>query len=145
MPCDLEQKSKGQGHNSVEVIKRTIKYALGTTTLEAIHKQAKMNISTCSLKCEVKVTIFCVGQVELVNVYKLTKFHLCTLNGLRGTKLNANCWDRTDRWFSPIHRCDLLCNPVEKLSNSEQLWPRQAIRIIYSLTFISVPTLKSTR
>ena len=73
----------------------------------------KVNISMCSLKCEVKVTKFCVGQEELVNLYKLIKFDLCIMNGLWGTKLNANCWRRTYRRFSPIHRPDLLCNPVK--------------------------------
>ena len=45
----------------------------------------------CSLKHEVKVKVIkcCVGREELINVYKLTKFDLCIMNGLRGTKLNA--------------------------------------------------------
>ena len=37
---------------------------------------------------KVKVTKFCVCQEELINVYKLTKFDLCIINGLWGTKLN---------------------------------------------------------
>ena len=38
-------------------------------------KQAKVNISVCSLKCEVKVKVtkFCVGREELINAYKPTK------------------------------------------------------------------------
>ena len=46
------------------------------TKLKAIHKQAKVNISMCSLNSEVKVKVtkFCVDQEELINVYKLTKF-----------------------------------------------------------------------
>ena len=52
----------------------------------------------CSMKREVKVKVtkFCVGQEELINFYKLTKFDLCIMNGLWGTKLNTNCWHRTD-------------------------------------------------
>ena len=66
-------------------------YELGTTTLSAIHKNAKVNISMCSMKWEVKVKVtkFCVGREELINVYKLTKFGLCFINGLWGTLLNA--------------------------------------------------------
>ena len=57
---------------------------LGNTTLEAIHKQAKVNISLCSLKHEVqvKVTKFCAGLEELINDYKLTKFDSSIINGL---------------------------------------------------------------
>ena len=76
-------------------------------------QQAKV---VCSLKREVKVTKFCVGREELINVYKLTKFDLWIINGLWGTKLNANCWRpnrQTDWQFFPIHRPDLLCNPVK--------------------------------
>ena len=38
-------------------------------------KQAKVNISMCSLKREVKVKVtkFCVGREELINAYKPTK------------------------------------------------------------------------
>ena len=38
-------------------------------------KQAKVNISVCSLKREVKVKVnkFCVGREELLNAYKPTK------------------------------------------------------------------------
>ena len=38
-------------------------------------KQAKVNISVCSLKHEVKVKVnkFCVGREELINAYKPTK------------------------------------------------------------------------
>ena len=52
--------------------------------LKAINKQAKVNISVCSLKCEVKVklTKFYVGPEERINVYNLTKFDLCIINGL---------------------------------------------------------------
>ena len=38
---------------------------------------------------KVKVTKFCVGREELINVNKLTKFDLCIINGLWETKLNA--------------------------------------------------------
>ena len=69
-------------YNSVEVIKVYNKYALSTTTRKAIHKQLKVNISMCSLKRKVKVTKFCVGWEELMNVYKLTKFDLCIMNGV---------------------------------------------------------------
>ena len=36
----------------------------------------------CSLKREgkVKVTLFCIGREELINVDKLTKFDLCIIN-----------------------------------------------------------------
>ena len=99
----LSRKSQGQGHNSVEVIKdyKPIKHQVWTA-FKAIHKQAKVNISVCSLKREVKVKVtkFCVSLEELINVYKLTKFDSCIINGLRETKLNAtakrNCWRRTD-------------------------------------------------
>ena len=45
----------------------------------------------CSLKSEikVKVTKFCVGREELINVNKLTKFDFFIINGLSETKLNA--------------------------------------------------------
>ena len=45
----------------------------------------------CSLKREVKVKVtkFCVGREELINVNKLTKFDFCIINGLWETKLNA--------------------------------------------------------
>ena len=36
-----------------------------------------------------KVTKFCVGREELINVNKLTKFAFCIINGLSETKLNA--------------------------------------------------------
>ena len=38
-------------------------------------KQAKVNISVCSLKLQVKVKVnkFCVGWEELINAYKPTK------------------------------------------------------------------------
>ena len=54
----LSRKSQGQGHNSVEVSQLSIKYILGNNT----HKQAKVNISVCSLKREVKVKVtkFCI-------------------------------------------------------------------------------------
>ena len=54
------------------------------TTLKAIHKQAKVNISVCSQKrgVKVKVTKFCARLEELINVYKLTKFDSCIINGL---------------------------------------------------------------
>ena len=57
---------------------------LENITLKAIHKQAKVNISVCSLKHEVKVKVtkFCAGLEELINVYKLTKFDSCIINGL---------------------------------------------------------------
>ena len=49
---------------------------------------------------KVKVTKFCASLEELINVYKLTKFESCIINGLWETKLNAtakrNCWSRTD-------------------------------------------------
>ena len=83
----------------------------------------------CSLKCEVKVKVtkFCIGREELINVNKLTKFDSCIINGLWETKLNATAkrklltperqTDRqTGRQFSPIHRPDLLCNLVKKRS-----------------------------
>ena len=59
-------------------------YFLGNTTLKAIHKQAKVNISVFSLKCEVKVKVtkFCAGLDELINAYKLTKFDSWIINGL---------------------------------------------------------------
>ena len=46
----------------------------------------------CSLKREVKVKVtkFCVDREELIKVYKLIKFDLCIINGLQGSKLNAN-------------------------------------------------------
>ena len=84
----------------------------------------------CSLKHKVKVTKFCIGREELINVNKLTKFDLCIINGLRETNLNATAkrklltpdrrTDRqtdgqTDRRFSQILRPDLLCNPVKNL------------------------------
>ena len=70
---------------------RSIKYEPGNTTLKAIHKQAKVNISVCSLKREIKVklTKFCAGLEELINFYKLTKFVSCIINGVWGTKLNT--------------------------------------------------------
>ena len=95
------------------------------TSFKVINKQAKVNISVCSLKREikVKVTKFCASLEELINVYKLTQFDSCTINGLWEIKLNAtakrNCcvWrrtdGRTDRRFSPIHRPDFLCNLVK--------------------------------
>ena len=54
-------------------------------------KQGKVNISVCSLKREVKVKVtkFCIGREELINVNKLTKFDFCIINGLWETKLNA--------------------------------------------------------
>ena len=54
-------------------------------------EQAKVDISVCSLKREVKVKVtkFCIGRDELINVNKLTKFDLCIINGLWETKLNA--------------------------------------------------------
>ena len=57
----------------------------------AIHINHKVNISMYSLKREVnvKVTKFCVGRKELINVYKLTEFDLCIMYALWGTKLNA--------------------------------------------------------
>ena len=64
----------------VEVIKvyKPTKRQVWTTKkkLKAIHKQAKVNISVCLLNREVhvKATKFCIGQEELVNVYKLAKF-----------------------------------------------------------------------
>ena len=67
-----------------------------------------------------KILTICASLEELINVYKLTKFDSCIINGLWETKLNAtakrSCWRtdrRTDRRFSPIHRPDLLCNPVK--------------------------------
>ena len=48
-------------------------------------------------KVTVKVTKFCVGREELINVYKITKFDCRIINGLWGTKLNINSWHRTDR------------------------------------------------
>ena len=87
--------------------------------LKAIHEQAKVSISVCSLKREVKVKVtkMFAGLEELINVYKLAKFDSCIINGLWGTKLNPtskrNCWRWTDRRFSPIHRPDLLCNLVK--------------------------------
>ena len=43
--------------------------------LQKKKKQAKVNISVCSLKREVKVKVtkFCVGREELINAYKPTK------------------------------------------------------------------------
>ena len=49
------------------------------TTIQAIHKQAKVNTSVF---IKVKVTKFCAGLEELINVYKLTKFDSCIINGL---------------------------------------------------------------
>ena len=45
----------------------------------------------CSLKREVKVKVtkFCIGREELINVDKLTKLDLWIINGLWETKLNA--------------------------------------------------------
>ena len=45
----------------------------------------------CSLKREVKVKVtkFCIGREELINVDKLKKFDLRIINGLWETKLNA--------------------------------------------------------
>ena len=61
-------------------------------------------MSVCSLKRELKVTQFCAGLQELINIYKLTMFNPCFINGLWGTKLNAivdagQTDRRTDRWF----------------------------------------------
>ena len=55
-------------------------------------------MSSLKREVKVKVTKFCVGQDKLINVYKLTKFDLCIINGLWGTKLNATVdAGRTDR------------------------------------------------
>ena len=76
---------------------------MDNTTLKAIHKQAKVNISMCSLKLEVKVKVtkFGTGLKELINAYKLIKCDSCIINGYWGTTLNAiakrNCWHRTNR------------------------------------------------
>ena len=82
----------------------SIEYEISTTTLEAfINKLKSISINNISQyqcvftkrKVKAKVTKFCVGREELINVYKLTKFDLYIVNGLWGTKLNAG-W--TDRW-----------------------------------------------
>ena len=46
------------------------------------------SVSVC-VHLSVKVTKFCVGGQELINVYKPTKFDLCIINGLWGSKLNS--------------------------------------------------------
>ena len=103
----LSRKSQGQGHNSVEFIKvqKPTKHQVWIGlhhTFKAIHKHAKVNISVCSLKREVKVKVtkFCASLEELINVYKLSQFDSCIINSLWETKLNAtakrNCWRRTD-------------------------------------------------
>ena len=55
-----------------------------TCNLWCEREQGKVNISVCSLKREVKVKVtkFCIGQEELINVNKLTKFDSCIINGL---------------------------------------------------------------
>ena len=102
----VKVKVTSKGHNSVEVIKvnKPTKHQVWTGehhTFKAIHKQA--NISVCSLKHEVKVKVtkVCASLEELINIYKLTKFDSCIINGLLETKLNAtakrNCWRWMDR------------------------------------------------
>ena len=68
----------------MSISKLSIKYELGNTTLKGTHKQAKVNISVCSLKRKVKVKVkkCCAGLEDLFNVYKLTKFYSYIINGL---------------------------------------------------------------
>ena len=79
---NVKVKVTSKGHNSVKVIKayKPTKHQVSTGYhhTSGIHKHTKVNISMCSLKQEVKVKVtkFCVGREELINVYKLTKFDL---------------------------------------------------------------------
>ena len=83
--------------------------------------EAKVNISVCSLKRKVKVTEICVGREELINVNKLTKFDLCIINSLWETKLNANCWCRTDRRTDGFRQFkDRTCFAIWSIKNNKK-------------------------
>ena len=79
----------------------------------------------CSLKREVKVKVtkFCVGREELINVNKLTKFDFCIINSLRETKLNATAKcklltpdGQTDRRTDGFHQfIDRTCFAIRSI------------------------------
>ena len=83
-----------------------------------------MKISVCSLKREVKVKVtkFCIGREEPIKVNKLTKFDLCIINGLWETKLNPNCWCRTDR------QTDGFCQFIDRTCFA--IWSKTCLQLL---------------
>ena len=65
-------------------LKKTMEHNQSTHVINGVKENKLMSISVCSLKREVKVKVtkFCIGREELINVNKLTKFDLCIINGL---------------------------------------------------------------